>query len=122
MADTDPTGGDSTVALDLPAEHMTILRDTLASCLEGVRGDLDTPERMRDPEKARWEAAAYKRLLAGLERGEVLVPDESAREAVATIVANADLENNYAEVVAEHDALHGLLAGLGGPSEKGEDT
>lgn len=43
-----------------------------------------------------------------------MIPDEPAREAVATLAAESDHENNYAEVVAEHDALHGLLGVLEG--------
>lgn len=34
--------------LDLPANHLLILRATLADCLEGVRGDLETPEAVKD--------------------------------------------------------------------------
>ena len=120
MADTDPTGGGSTVALDLPAEHVTILRGVLASCLEGVRGDLSASEKMRSPDRARRDAAAYERLLLALGKGEVRVPDESAREAVATIATAGDRENDYTAVVAEHDALHGLLARLAVPQEGGE--
>ncbi|MGV1049915.1 MAG: hypothetical protein ACOYD4_15490 [Solirubrobacterales bacterium] len=65
-------------------------------------------------ERAREEAGAFRRLLRGLHRGEVVVPDEPAREAVAAIAAGSDQENNYTEVVAEHDALHGLLGVLEG--------
>ncbi|HEX3609901.1 MAG TPA: hypothetical protein VHU14_09595 [Solirubrobacterales bacterium] len=61
---------------------MLILRDTLADCLEGVRGDLETPEAVKDPEQAREEADAYQRLLAGLARGKILVPDAAALSAV----------------------------------------
>jgi hypothetical protein len=117
MAIENPTGGDRAVPIALPTAHVTILRGTFASCLEGVRLDLTTPDRMPNPDKARREADAYERLLAGLERGEVVVPDQAAREAVEVIATAADRENNYAEVVAEHDALHGLLARLTAPPE-----
>jgi hypothetical protein len=70
MANQNPTGGERAVPLDLPANHLLILRDTLADCLEGVRGDLETPEGVKDPEQAREEADAYQRLLAGLARGQ----------------------------------------------------
>lgn len=114
MANENPTDGRQVLPLDLPAEHITILRDSLADCLEGVRGDLATPEGLREPDKARWEAEAYERLLAGLERGEIVVPDEAARAAVERIARSDDKASNYTEIVANHDALHGLLALLEG--------
>lgn len=114
MANENPTGGGRAVPLDLPPEHITILHDSLASCLEGVRGDLETPDLMRDPDKSRQEADAYERLLAGLARGEIVVPDEAARAAVEAIAVDDDRQSNYAEIAANHDALHGLLALLEG--------
>jgi hypothetical protein len=112
MADENPTDGGRMAPLDLRPQHIAILRRTLSDCLEGVRADLRTPERMRDPVSAAREAGAYERLLCALDRGQVSVPDEAAREAVAIIAAQWDRENNYEAVVAEHDALHGLLASL----------
>lgn len=112
MADQNPMGGEQLVPLELPALHISILKRTLGDSLEGVRGDLETPEAMLDPERARHEAEAYERLLAGLERGRIAVPDDDAREALAAIAAASDRENEYEAVVAEHDALHGLLGHL----------
>jgi hypothetical protein len=43
---------------------------------------------------------------------EVLVPDEVARAAVAAAAKAYDEASDYAEVVAHHDALHGLLVAL----------
>lgn len=114
MSCNNPTGSEGAAALDLPAQHIPILRDVIASCLDGVQADLATPERMRDPGKAREEAATYERLLAGLAQGKVVVPDETARDVIRAIATASDEENNYAEVVAEHDALHKLLARLEG--------
>src|SRR5258705_12325403 len=74
MANENPTGGERAVPLDLPTNHLLILRDTLADCLAGVRNDLEAPEVVKDPEQAREEADAYQRLLAGLGRGENLLP------------------------------------------------
>ena len=42
----------------------------------------------------------------------MVVPDEAAREAVQAMATSADQESNYAKVVAEHEALFGLLARL----------
>jgi hypothetical protein len=114
MAEKNPTGGERTVPLDLPADHLLILRNTLTDCLDGVRGDLETPEAVKDPEQAREEADAYQRLLAGLARGEILVPDAAALSAVKKIAVGDDEASKYAEIVANHDALHGLLSLLEG--------
>jgi hypothetical protein len=114
MADENPTGGRRAVPLGLPAEHVAIVRLDLEVCLEGVEGDLEMPERMPNPEKARREAEAYKRLLAGLDRGEIVLPDEIARETLKERVVAVDNATEYARVVVEHDALHGLLAVLEG--------
>ena len=40
MANENPTGGERAVPLDFPANHLLVLRDTLADCLEGAQGDL----------------------------------------------------------------------------------
>jgi hypothetical protein len=110
MAKKNPTGGRRAVPLDLPAQHIAILRDSLSDCLEGLRGDLEAPGGLSAPDEAHQEAEAYQRLLAGLARGKILVPDEAARAAVEAIAAGDDEASNYAEVVANHEALHGLLA------------
>lgn len=107
-------GGERAVLLDLPPDHLLILRDTLADCLEGVRDDLETPEAVKDPGQAREEADAYQRLLAGLARGKILVPDAAALSAVRKIAAADDEASNYAETAANHDALYGLLSLLEG--------
>jgi hypothetical protein len=114
MADQNPTGDGQAVPLDLPAPQVALLRLTLTSCLVGVKGDLARAGETPNSEKAREEAGAFRRLLRGLQRGEVTLPDEPARAAVAILAAEADRENNYAGVVAEHNALHGLLGVLEG--------
>ncbi|MBK5220281.1 MAG: hypothetical protein JJE35_10930 [Thermoleophilia bacterium] len=77
-----------------------------------MSGDLRTPERVPNPEKARREADAYERLLAALDEGKIIVPDEAAREAVEVMVLAAEEDTNYAEIIAEHNALFGLLGVL----------
>ncbi len=112
MANNDPTGSGHTVALHLDPVHVAVLREAFGSCLEGLRGDLQSPERLGDPERSRREADAYERLLAGLERGEIVAADEVARRVVQALAAASDEANEYERVVAEHDALHGLLRRL----------
>jgi hypothetical protein len=114
MADENPTGGGSLVPLDLPPQHIPILRDRLTTWLDGTRVDLETPERLKQPEKTRQEARAFERLLTALMTGKICIPDEVARTAIEVSAAGHDEESNYAEVVAVHDALHDLLDALGG--------
>lgn len=112
MAEQNPTDDRQAVPLDLPPSQITILRDLLADWLADARCDLNHPKRMRDPEVVRQDADAFERLLAGVADGRVLVPDEVAQAAVA-VAANAyDEASDYAEIIANHDALHGLLAAL----------
>jgi hypothetical protein len=102
------------VPIDLPAGHIAILRSNLSDWLDCVREDLEKPERMSDPERARREADAFDRLLAGLDRGEILSPDEDARSAIESAARGHDRESGYVEIATTHDAHHGLLALLGG--------
>jgi hypothetical protein len=41
------------VPLDLPADQIAILRDDLSDWLGGVRLDLETPEKLKNPNKVR---------------------------------------------------------------------
>lgn len=77
------------------------------------------PTRRSTSAKANREADAYERLLRSLDWGEVVVPDEAARAAIETMAIAADEENNYAGVIAKHDALFGLLDQLGGVRVEG---
>lgn len=114
MATQQDTGDGATVPLGLPATQVKILRGTIASCLEGVSGDLRQPEQLPDPERAQREAGAYERLLAALDKGVIDLPDDAAREAVEVMVLAVEEDTDYARIIAEHDALFGLLALLGG--------
>mgnify|MGYP001034372265 CR=1 FL=1 len=116
MATDNPMGGTRPVPLDIPAKHTPVLRACLTGWLEGTREDLKAPEQMQDPVKAQREAKAFERLLAALAVGQIVLPDEAAREAVAVATADDDEANNYREIAANHDALHALLGVLGGPS------
>lgn len=114
MAAMNPTGGHKAVPLDLPEPQVKMLRERLAICLHGVLADLNTPDGALDRLGSRREADAFERLLTGLGRGELVVPDEAARKVIQTMATAADTEDHYAEVVARHDALFGLLDRLGG--------
>jgi hypothetical protein len=114
MAKKNPTDGERVVSLDLSAEHTAILRERLTDWLHGVQRDLRTPERLKSPDAARQEAQVYERLLVGVATGQVILPDEAARAAIETAAAAYDDGSDHAEIAANHDALHGLLAVLEG--------
>ena len=114
MAGENPTCGRRAVPVDLPADQIAILRSDLESWRHGVLADLAKPELLTNPDDSRREAAVYDRLLAGLDRGDLLVPDEIARQAIEAAAKAHDDEFNYKEVAAIHDAHHALLSLLGG--------
>jgi hypothetical protein len=114
MAETNPTDGRRAVPLDLPPSQVEILCGLLDDWREDARSDLAHPKGVRNPDLTLGEAEAFERLLLCMEQGEVLVPDETARAAVQVAASAYDEASEYAEVVAHHDALHGLLAALSG--------
>ncbi len=114
MATQNPMGGEQIVPLDLPTDQISLLRVQLTDWLAGVREDLKTPAKLKHPNRARQEAQAYERLLVALTVGQIAIPDETARAAIQAATDGYDKESNYAEIAANHDALHGLLAVLGG--------
>ena len=112
MAETNPTHGSRAMRLDLPPSQVEILCGLLDDWREDAQRDLEHPKGVKNPDLTRQEAEAFERLLLGIERGEVLVPDETARAAVETAARAYDEASEYTEVIAHHDALHGLLAAL----------
>jgi hypothetical protein len=110
----NPTGGGSLVALNLPAEHVSSLRDKMTDWLDGLRRDLRAPEKLKDPSRAEGEAQAVERLLVGLTVGQLFIPDPEAEALLRAATESNDKESNYAEVAAAHAALHALLDVLGG--------
>jgi len=114
MADQNPMGSGAAVALKLPADHVRSLRGIFEQARAGVRDELkEYPEQLKDPEHLRHEKAAYGRLLAALDEL-VIVPDADVLALVADLATVIDGSNQYTRVVAEHDALHGLLDQLAG--------
>ncbi len=57
-------------------------------------------------------------MLSALDLGTISLPDEAARSAVEAIALSFEEETDYAGMVAEHDALLGLLDLLGGVRAK----
>ena len=113
MADQNPTGRGAAVALKLPADHVRFLRETFIDALDGVKDELESAKQLQDPERLRREEVVYGRLLAALDEL-VIVPDADVLTILDDLATVIDAGNEYSRVVAEHEALHGLLAQLGG--------
>ena len=114
MADENPTGRGSAVALSIPADQARFLRSTFRSARAGIRNELrEYPKQLKDPARLHREEATYGRLLAALDEL-VILPDNDVRAVVGDLAQIIDSGNEYSRVVAEHEALHGLLDQLGG--------
>lgn len=108
MANQDPTASGSAVVLRLPADHVTFLRGSLMAVHRGLCADLlDHRDSLRDPERAERECAALDRLLTALDQL-VIVPDYDIQAVLRDLAEVIDRDNEYARVVAEHEALHVL--------------
>lgn len=109
MANTNPTGGGSAIALTVSPNHGGFLRGAIADCLDGVEGDLSLAgDQHPYGGRARREAAAYRPLLTGLDAREI-VPDPDVAGAVTDLAKTIDAGNEFERVVTEHAAFHGLL-------------
>ena len=109
MADENPTGRGSAVALQIPADQARFLRGVFQMALRGIEDELaDYPKRLKEPARLRREKAAYGRLLAALDEL-VIVPDADVRDVLGDLAGIIDRSNEYKRVVSEHEALRGLL-------------
>ena len=118
MADENPTGRGSAVALHIPADQVGFLRGLFKSARAGVRQELkEYPDQLKEPARLRREDAAYGQLLAALDEL-VIVPDDDLRAVLGDLAKIIDSGNEYSRVVAEHEALHGLLGQLTGGEDR----
>lgn len=109
MAKKNPMGRGSAVALNLPVDQVRFLRSLFKDARAGVRQELkDHPKRLREPTRLRREDATYGRLLAALDEL-VIIPDADVRDVLGDLAGIIDRSNEYTRVVAEHEALRGLL-------------
>jgi hypothetical protein len=111
MADSDPMSGDP-VALALSGRQRRYLRRAIVDCKAGREDDLkDHPGH---PNASRWrtDSAAYGRLIAGLDQGEI-IPDTDVRRLARELAEASDHEEEYERVVFEHDALAALREQIG---------
>jgi hypothetical protein len=113
MADQNPTAGPRVVPVDLPPAQAGILRAELVGWLDGIELDLAHPEPLDDREASVREADAFRRLLTALDRSQIALPDEDARDALGRAAVGYDEASGYVRVCAVHDAHHALLALLG---------
>lgn len=105
-------GGGENVALSLTDRQRRYLRRALCDCMAGREDDRRTDPDHPNAERWRSEAAAYRRLIVGLDAGEI-VPDEEVRRLAAELAEASDHEEEYERVVFEHDALAALREQLG---------
>lgn len=117
MADLNPMGSGAAVALELPADHVRFLRGVFEKARAGVGDELEEFPDQLDPKRLEREGAAYERLLVALDEL-VIVPDADVRVVLADLAKIIDTANEYSRVVEEHEALHGLLAQLGGGEDR----
>jgi hypothetical protein len=100
--------------LPLSSRRAAILREELEGWIAGIEEDLATPGGLSDPEGSKNEAEAFRRLLAAVESGEIVLPDEEARVAFAAASEGYEEAASYEKIVAFHDAYQDLLDVLGG--------
>jgi hypothetical protein len=111
MADQNPTAGPRVVPIHLPDAQAGILRSDMLDWLAGIEHDLGRFRgRLRDPQATVREAEAFRRLLVALGSGQIVVPDEDARVALAGAAEGYDHASGYTRIAAVHDAHHALLA------------
>lgn len=116
MSYEHPTHGRRTVPLELPAAQTAILHDELDGWIAGIEEDLADPKGAPDRDAALSEAEAFRRLLAALDGGEIALPDEEARAAMAKAAEGYDEAAGIEKAVAVHDAHGALLDVLDGAS------
>jgi hypothetical protein len=112
MANENPTGDGDAVALTIPAEHRKFLGDLFEIARSGIREELaQYPKQLKEPRRLHREEAVYEKLLKALDSG-FIVADRDVRDVLRDLAAIYDRENEYERVIAEHEALHGLLGQL----------
>jgi hypothetical protein len=118
MADENPTGRGAAVALQIPVDQVRFLRGLFRSARAGVRQELkEYPAQLKEPARLHREDTAYGRLLTALDKL-VIVPDPDVRDVLGDLAHIIDRSNEYPRVVAEHEALHGLLDQLKGGASR----
>lgn len=103
-----------TVPIGLSPEHRLVLANELSIWRDGCLGDLETPDRLEDPDRTRRRVQSYERLITALLRGEIELPDEEARGWLRQAADGLDREEDWKEQKLHHDLRRALLAALDG--------
>jgi hypothetical protein len=119
MAGTNLMGERGVAPINLPVEQTAILRRELKGWIGGIEEDLAHPKALPDRNAVLREVEAFRRLLAAVDDGEIALPDEEARAAMAKAAEGHDETVGYERITAAHDAHRALLDVLGGPSRDG---
>ena len=117
MADGDVTKAAVPVALEIGRRDRKFLKELFEMARDGVSEELRTHgRRVSSPVRLRRELAAYERILEGLDRLQ-LDSHPDLVTVLGELAEVVDESNDYRRVVAEHDALHGLIASLTQPRD-----
>jgi hypothetical protein len=112
MSCDNPTADGDAVVLTIPAKHRKFLHDLFEIARSGIREELaQYPKQLKEPRRLHREEAVYKKLIAALDSNSI-VPDRDVRDVLRDLAGIYDRENEYERVIAEHEALHGLLGQL----------
>jgi hypothetical protein len=104
--------------ITISPDHVAILRERFFGGLEGALLDLQTPSGLRDPVATAREATVYARLLEGLDRRWIELPDEEARARMVSIARGFDEADEYERAARTHDAHWAMVELLGGVSRR----
>ncbi len=115
MANENPTDDSHAVVLTIPSSNVSFLRSVVTAARDGLREDLDDfAGRLQEPEShLRAELAAYGQMLRAL-NGVPVNSGPTLLDTLTDLAETIDEGNEYARVVTEHDAIHGLLAQVRG--------
>lgn len=113
MATQNPMGDGSTITLSVQPSDEPFVRRVISAASSGLGEELARfGGKLKAPaDQLREEARAYRTLLDGID-GAAICPDRTMCEAVSGLAEAVDRENQYGRVVAEHEAMQGLLGQL----------
>jgi len=100
------------VTLRVERRHAPFLREVFETDRAGRLDDLaHRRDRLRDPDDTQARAETSKRIVAGIDRGEI-VADPEVSALLVEVAEAGDKENEYERVLGEHEAFGHLLRQL----------
>jgi hypothetical protein len=116
MANQNPTGDGTSVALTIAADQACFLRCLFEAAKAGVGAELNVgPAPPLSPAILHREEAVYGRLQVALESG-VIAADDDLRDVISDLARTLDADNEYERIAAEHAVLWGLVDQVGAES------